>query len=66
MAVRTTGLANLRRLQDADLVARQQLVSTKQGALIQVRVGPFASQVDALAAVEKIKTLDLPALRVKP
>jgi cell division septation protein DedD len=53
------------RLQTTDLEAHRQLVSTKRGALIQVRVGPLASRSDALAAADQIKALDLPALLVK-
>jgi cell division septation protein DedD len=53
------------RLQTTDLEAHRQLVSTKRGALIQVRVGPLASRSDALVAAEQIKALDLPALLVK-
>ncbi len=53
------------RLQNTDLEAHRQLVSTKRGALIQVRVGPLSSRSDALAAAEQIKALDLPALLVK-
>lgn len=53
------------RLQTTDLEAHRQLVSTKRGALTQVRVGPLASRSDALVAAEQIKALDLPALLVK-
>jgi DedD protein len=38
-----------------------QLVETKDGRRIRVRVGPFASKAEADKAAEKIKKLDLPA-----
>jgi DedD protein len=38
-----------------------QLVETKEGRRIRVRVGPFTGKAEADSAAEKIKKLDLPA-----
>ena len=37
-----------------------QVVDTKEGKRVRVRVGPFASKAEAEKAVNKIRALDLP------
>ena len=38
-----------------------QVVETKEGSRIRVRVGPFADKAEATRIAEKIRKLDLPA-----
>lgn len=49
-----------RRLEKAGLSTYTQIVDTKDGKRIRVRVGPFASKAEAEKAVNKIRSLDLP------
>lgn len=49
-----------RRLEGAGLKTYIQVVDTKDGKRIRVRVGPFTSKSDAEKAVNKIRSLDLP------
>jgi len=49
------------KLEHAGLKTYTQVVETKEGRRIRVRVGPFASKALADKAAEKIKKLDLPA-----
>ena len=49
------------KLERAGLKTYTQVVETKEGRRIRVRVGPFTTKAQADKAVEKIKKLDLPA-----
>lgn len=49
------------RLEHAGLKTYTQVVETKDGKRIRVRVGPFASKADADKAADKVKGLDLAA-----
>ena len=49
------------KLERAGLKTYTQVVETKDGRRIRVRVGPFATKAQADTAAEKIKKLDLPA-----
>ncbi len=49
------------KLEQAGLKTYTQVVETKDGRRIRVRVGPFAGKAEADKAAEKIKKLDLPA-----
>jgi len=49
------------KLEQAGLKTYTQVVQTKEGRRIRVRVGPFAGKAEADLAAEKIKKLDLPA-----
>lgn len=49
------------KLERAGLKTYTQVVETKEGRRIRVRVGPFATKALADKAAEKIKKLDLPA-----
>ena len=49
------------KLEKAGLKTYTQVAETKDGKRIRVRVGPFASKLEADKAASKIKTLDLPA-----
>ncbi len=48
------------KLEKAGLKTYTQVVETKDGQRIRVRVGPFATKAEADQAASKIKTLDLP------
>jgi len=50
----------------ADLPSVTKELKSSKGPLTRVRVGPFASQQEAQAAVEKIKALQLDAIIVQP
>ena len=50
-----------RKLEKAGLKTYTQVADTKDGKRIRVRVGPFASKAEAEKAVNKIRSLDLPA-----
>lgn len=50
----------------ADLPSVTKELKSSKGPLTRVRVGPFASEKDAQAAVEKIKALELDAVIVQP
>lgn len=49
------------KVEQAGLKTYTQVVETKDGRRIRVRVGPFAGKAEADKAAEKIKKLDLPA-----
>jgi DedD protein len=49
------------RVERAGLKTYTQVVETKDGKRIRVRLGPFASRAEADKAAEKVKGLDLPA-----
>jgi DedD protein len=49
------------KLEKAGLKTYTQVAETKDGKLIRVRVGPFATKAEAEKAAGKIKSLDLPA-----
>jgi len=49
-------------VESAGLKTYTQVVETKDGKRIRVRVGPFSSKVEAEKAAEKIKKLNLPAV----
>ena len=49
------------KLEKAGLKTYTQVADTKDGKRTRVRVGPFASKLEAEKAASKIKTLDLPA-----
>jgi DedD protein len=49
------------KLERAGLKTYTQVVETKEGRRIRVRVGPFTTKAQADKAAEKIKKLDLPA-----
>jgi DedD protein len=49
------------KLEHAGLKTYTQVVDTKDGKRIRVRVGPFASKADAERAAQKVKGLDLQA-----
>ena len=49
------------KVERAGLKTYTQVVQTKDGKRIRVRLGPFASRADADKAAEKVKGLDLPA-----
>jgi DedD protein len=49
------------RLEHAGLKTYTQVVETKDGKRIRVRVGPFASKAEADKAADKVKGLDLAA-----
>ncbi len=49
-----------RKLEGAGLITYTQVVDTKDGKRIRVRVGPFATKAEAEKAVNKIRALDLP------
>jgi DedD protein len=49
------------KLERAGLKTYTQVVETKEGRRIRVRVGPFATKALADKAAEKIRKLDLPA-----
>ncbi|HUR87751.1 MAG TPA: SPOR domain-containing protein [Ramlibacter sp.] len=49
------------KVEHAGLKTYTQVVETKEGKRIRVRVGPFASKADADRAAEKVKGLDLQA-----
>jgi DedD protein len=49
------------KLEKAGLKTYTQVVETKDGRRIRVRVGPFASKAEVDKVAEKIKKLDLPA-----
>lgn len=53
------------KLQAAGFKAYSEVLETSQGKRIRVRVGPFATKVEAEQAAPLIKQLDLPALLVK-
>lgn len=49
------------KVERAGLKTYTQVVATKDGKRIRVRLGPFTSRADADKAAEKVKGLDLPA-----
>ena len=49
-----------RKLEKAGLNTYTQVVDTKEGKRVRVRVGPFANKTEAEKAVNKIRALDLP------
>ena len=49
------------KVEKAGLKTYTQVVETKDGRRIRVRVGPFAGRAEADQAAEKIKKLDLSA-----
>jgi DedD protein len=49
------------KVEHAGLKTYTQVVETKEGKRIRVRVGPFANKTEAEKAAEKVKGLDLPA-----
>ncbi|HEY8049291.1 MAG TPA: SPOR domain-containing protein [Ramlibacter sp.] len=49
------------KVEHAGLKTYTQVVETKDGKRIRVRLGPFANKSDAERAAEKVKGLDLPA-----
>ena len=49
-----------RKLEKAGLNTYTQVIDTKEGKRVRVRVGPFASKAEAERAVNKIRALDLP------
>jgi DedD protein len=49
------------KLERAGLKTYTQVIESKEGRRIRVRVGPFETRAEASKAVEKIKKLDLPA-----
>lgn len=49
------------KLEQGGLKTYTQVVETREGRRIRVRVGPFASKAEVDKAAEKIKKLDLPA-----
>lgn len=49
------------KLESAGLKTYTQVVDTKDGKRTRVRVGPYASRIEAENAANKIKTLNLPA-----
>jgi DedD protein len=49
------------KLEQAGLKTYTQVLETKDGRRIRVRVGPFAGKSEADKAAEKIKKLNLPA-----
>jgi len=49
------------KLEHAGLKTYTQVVETKEGKRIRVRVGPFATKGDADKAADKVKGLDLQA-----
>ena len=49
------------KLEHAGLKTYTQVVETKDGRRIRVRVGPFAGKPEADKAADKIKKLNLPA-----
>ncbi len=49
------------KLERAGLKTYTQVIESKEGRRIRVRVGPFETKAEANKAVEKIKKLDLPA-----
>ncbi len=49
------------KLERAGLKTYTQVVETKEGRRIRVRVGPFADRAQADRAVDKVKKLELPA-----
>ena len=49
------------KVEHAGMKTYTQVVETKEGKRIRVRVGPFASKADAEKAAEKVKELDLQA-----
>lgn len=49
------------KLERAGLKTYAQVIDTKDGKRTRVRVGPFASRLQAEQAVEKIKAIELPA-----
>jgi DedD protein len=49
------------KLERAGMKTYTQVVDTKEGRRIRVRVGPFTTKAQADKAAEKIKKLDLPA-----
>jgi DedD protein len=49
------------KVERAGLKTYTQVVATKDGKRIRVRLGPFSSRADADKAAEKVKGLDLPA-----
>jgi DedD protein len=49
------------KVEHAGLKTYTQVVETKEGKRIRVRVGPFVNKVDAEKAADKVKGLDLPA-----
>jgi DedD protein len=49
------------KLEKAGFKTYIQMIDTKDGRRIRVRVGPFETKADANKAAEKIKKLDLPA-----
>jgi DedD protein len=50
------------KVERAGLKTYTQVVQTKDGSRVRVRVGPFAGKAEADKAAEKIKKLDLPAV----
>jgi len=54
------------KLRSAQLPSATKELKSAKGPLTRVRVGPFASQAEAQAAVEKIKALQLDAIIVQP
>lgn len=49
------------KIERAGLKTYTQVVETKEGRRIRVRVGPFADKVQADRAIDKVKKLELPA-----
>lgn len=54
------------KLLDAQLPSVAKTLKSSRGPLTRVRVGPFTSRAEALAAAEKIKALQLDAMVVQP
>ena len=54
------------KLQAANLPVISQEVKTRKGRYIRVRVGPFKTRTQGLAAIKKIQTLQFDAVLVKP
>lgn len=50
------------KLEKAGLKTYTQVIDTKEGKRIRVRVGPFATKAEADKAADKIKSLELPAV----
>lgn len=54
------------KLSDAGLAATQQEFNTSKGKRTRVRVGPFDTEGQAIAAIEKIRALGLEAIILRP
>ena len=54
------------KLTDAGLAATKQEFSTSKGKRTRVRVGPFDTEGQAIAAIEKVRALGLEAIILRP